>query len=174
MLSVQLLPSSPVGSDSSHLRTSCECALDVLAGESGLRCSETAGVKSKRSHGLRQQRERSWTFQTCTEGWALPAEVAQPSLANKRCRMYCDATISLLPIAESQSDPETIKFRIRASQRQLCVRKAAILLATDLVHGGCGACFKTLAEVAQASCNTYHVCCLAFSNAQYRWSRPGS
>ena len=91
MLSVQLLPPPPVRFHSSHLRTSCAYALDILASESGLRCSETAGVKSKRSHSLRQQRKRSWTFETCTEGWALPAEVAQPSLANERCRMYCDA-----------------------------------------------------------------------------------
>ena len=91
MMSVQLLPSPPVRAHSSHLRTSSGCALDILASESGLRCSETAGVKSKRSHGLRQQRERSWTFETCTKGWALPAEVAQPGLAGERCRMYCNA-----------------------------------------------------------------------------------
>lgn len=46
-----------------HLRASYACAPDILASKSGLRCCETAGVDSKRDHGLELRQKKQGTIE---------------------------------------------------------------------------------------------------------------
>ena len=77
-------------------------------------------------------------------------------------------TISLLVFAESQSDPETIEFRIPASLRQF-VNPASVVCASktfywqptlymEVILRIHSACFNMLVEVAEPSQESCYIC----------------